>query len=266
MLGRTDDDRRMFDRYKGKAQDIALKNGVPAMKTSVEFVPMPASFVSREHGLIDAFVYLANNTGNGSAVLVMGAAGKGDEDKRGRRPDGQPPMGSLAKASLARVKVPVALVKAGPMIDTDSRIKRVGRDKTPGLNFMVCLDGSRVARSAFDQALKLIRPGDSLYGYHVRTQASSKSGEIESEFGAALDKFGAAGRYGAMAMIGEERTRSNVAAQIEEFIDRKAVDVVVMGSVELSNTTKGHHLGSVAMALTKATPAHVVVVKQFAHT
>ena len=49
-------------------------------------------------------------------------------------------------------------------------------------------------------------------------------------------------------------------------IKRGEVDVVVMGSVELSNTTKGHHLGSVAMALTKATPAHVVVVKQFAHT
>lgn len=44
------------------------------------------------------------------------------------------------------------------------------------------------------------------------------------------------------------------------------VDVLVMGSMQLSNATAGHFLGSVARAVTKGTQAHCLVVKNFVTT
>ena len=73
-------------------------------------------------------------------------------------------MCALAQACLIRCKVPVCLVKAGPRIDTDgmTRLKRVGRDSTPGLNIMVPLDGSVVSELAFDMALKISAKADTI--------------------------------------------------------------------------------------------------------
>ena len=57
-------------------------------------------------------------------------------------------MGAIAMSCLTKCKVPVVLVKSGPRLDLDvTRIKRAGRDNTPGLNIMLCLDQHAVTQS-----------------------------------------------------------------------------------------------------------------------
>ena len=69
---------------------------------------------------------------------------------------------------LQRCKVPVLLVKTGPRLDLDvPRIKRQGRDGTPGLNIAVSMDSSSVSERALDMACKVATKLDTLYVYHV---------------------------------------------------------------------------------------------------
>lgn len=267
-LGKSNGDQKNFDGWKGKAQDIAMKNGVPAMKISMEYVQIPQAFLAKPNPVIDAMVYLANFTANGSAVLVMGAAGKGDQDKNGSRPDGQPPMGSLATACLNRVKVPVCVVKTGPKINLDgvTRVKRQGRDGTPGLNFVVAVDGGKVSNAAFDQALRLAHRGDSIFGFHVDA-GSAQTAEVEKKYSAELAKLvdTNAIERGYLAVV-KQGHGSSMKEAIEDFAHEKKADVIVLGSIELSNATSDKKLGSVCMAVSRGSAAHVVVVKNYSHT
>lgn len=251
-------DQEMFDRFKSRAQDVAMKNGVPLMRIHIELVKIPES-MPFEKGLLQ----LGNAHDNGSSVLVLGAAGKGDEEKRGRKPEGQPPMGHLATACLQQSKVPVVLVKSGPKVDLDvPRIKRAGRDGTPGLTFCVTVDNSTVSGLAFDLACATVQKGDTLYGFHVK---DNDRGALGADFGPTLTKLEDTGACKKAEFVIEPKSKS-IREHIEDFIDEKSVDVIIMGSVELSNPNKGHYIGSVSSAVTKASLANCCVVKHFATT
>ena len=90
-----------YDRYIGRAKDVAMKN-TPVFRIYTDFCKSKMMSLGP--------CSLSNAHANGSSILVLGAAGKGDEDKNGRRPEGQPPMGSIATKVPMKIKVPVLLV------------------------------------------------------------------------------------------------------------------------------------------------------------
>ena len=259
-LGKKDSDKEIFERFKSRAQEVAMKNHVPHMRIYCEYIQIPDSYT-----IENALMSLVNHHHNGASILVIGAAGKGDEDRKGRKPEGQPPIGHLALACLQRAKVPVVLVKSGPKVDLDvTRVKRQGRDGTSGLNFLVTMDGSMVSQIAFDHACRMAAKADTLYGLHVADSDAANQPMID-EFETLLAKVADSKTCAKAEFICQPKHLS-IREHIEEVIDSKHIDVVVMGSVELSNPTKGHFLGSVASAVTKASLAHCCVVKHFATT
>lgn len=172
---KANDKADIYDHGSVKAKDVAQRCGLVYNRIFTEFVPVPSSM-----SVQDTLISLAENNPSGGAVLVLGAAGKGDESKHGPpRPTGQPPIGSIAMACVERCKQPVVLVKSGLDRTAGSdRIKRIGNDGTPGLNIMVALDtpktaGQDVSKKAFDMALTLGTRGgagrsmDSVFLYHV---------------------------------------------------------------------------------------------------
>lgn len=253
-------DKDVFDRSQSKARDVAMKNHIPLFRIYTEFVEIPDNFT-----LDRAMISVANNHANGYSILVLGAAGKGDEERTGRRPEGQPAMGSLATTCLETCKVPVLLVKSGPKLDMDApRLKRQGRDSTPGLNLMVSMDMSKVSERAFDMACKMVTKLDTLYVYHVTDNASSETKGLLQELSLACDKLISCNHV-AGAELCEERKIKTIREHIESFIEEKQVDILIMGSMELSKPGKSS-LGSVSSAVSKVSKAHCCIVKNFATT
>ena len=60
------------------------------------------------------------------------------------------------------------------------------------------------------------------------------------------------------------RTKA-IKLMIEDFIDLNKIDLVLLGSVELSNLN-GQQLGSVSEGVAKRSAAHTCIVKNFAYT
>ena len=261
-LGREDNpkDYEIFARNESKAKEVAMKNGVPHFRIVSEFVKIKGD-------LFQGLKSLANAHANGSSILVIGAAGKGEEDREAKRPDGQPPMGSIAQRCLEHCKVPVLLVKAGPKLDLDvMRVKRAGRDKTPGLNIAVCMDTTLVSQRAFDVGCKMLKKGDSLLVLHVSDDEESSTPLVQ-ELTLSCDKLLSGGKCAKAEVCCELRgnKKQSVRHYIEAFVEDRSIDVLVMGSVELSKVG-GKTLGSVSSAITKVSPAHCCVVKNFALT
>ena len=122
-------------------------------------------------GVGDALVYFANHVNNGRARLVIGGPGN-HKDKGGQWKK----LGSIAEQCLAKVKVPVVLVKGSswgtdPAGDRNAfgRPMRTGADPNTGLNIYCCVDGTNTGDHAFDVAVSICREGDSLTGLHVET-------------------------------------------------------------------------------------------------
>lgn len=221
-------DKETYDRYIGRAKDVAMKNHIPVFRIYTDFVQV-------EDDVAGALCSLSNAHANGSSILVLGAAGKGDEDKNGRRPEGQPPMGSIATKVLTKIKVPVLLVKAGAKLDLEvPRVKRQGRDSTPGLNIMVSIDGSAVSERAFDLACKVSTKLDTLYVYHVQTDEDTSG--LMKEMRHACDKLLDAKKVAHAGVIAVPKTRNSIREMIEEFVEVKAVDILFMGSGETHET------------------------------
>ena len=261
MFGRQESDKDQFSRFSSKAQEVAMKNSIPLMRIYLEFL------VIKEDAAIDEkLITLANSHDNGSSILVLGAAGKGNEDKTGTsRPGGQAPMGAIAMSCLTKCKVPVVLVKSGPRLDLDvARIKRAGRDNTPGLNIMLCLDQHAVTRMATDMALAIATKLDSVYAFHVATK-TEESQHVVHEYTSIMDKASTSGKHANATFVTVEKTKS-IKEHIDHFVDDMAIDLIFMGSTELSKPDKSHFLGSVSSAVTKSTVAHCCVVKNFATT
>ena len=264
-LGRQASDKTdIFDRFVDRAKSIAIRSGVLLDRLYCEYVELPETFKKFD----DALVYLGNHESAGGAILVMGAAGKGDEAgaKKSSRPGGQPPIGSIALACLQRCKQPVVLVKSGKIPDTsDDRIKRIGSDGTKGLNIMVSMDMSDVSRKAFDTALTFgtkgrDRKSDSIFLFHVQQSGDEK---LVEEYSVMQDKL--KDEYTSVTWCSVDKS-GDIHQQIDKFIDDNKIDVVVMGSIELSDIKKGQYFGSVSSAVAKSSSAHCVVVKTFPYT
>ena len=264
-LGRQASDKTdIFDRFVDRAKSIAIRSGVLLDRLYCEYVELPETFKKFD----DALVYLGNHESAGGAILVMGAAGKGDEAgaKKSSRPGGQPPIGSIALACLQRCKQPVVLVKSGKIPDTsDDRIKRIGSDGTKGLNIMVSMDMSDVSRKAFDTALTFgtkgrDRKSDSIFLFHVQQSCDEK---LVEEYSVMQDKL--KDEYTSVTWCSVDKS-GDIHQQIDKFIDDNKIDVVVMGSIELSDIKKGQYFGSVSSAVAKSSSAHCVVVKTFPYT
>jgi nucleotide-binding universal stress UspA family protein len=222
-------DQEVFDRSKSKATEVATKNHIPIFRIYTLFVEIESTDTFDR-----ALCSIANTHANGSCILVMGAAGKGDEDRTGRRAVGQPPMGSIALGCLQRCKVPVLLVKTGPRIDLDvPRIKRQGRDSTPGLNIAVSMDDSPISARAFDMACKVATRLDTLYVYHVQVP-NQETAPLMNELRLACDKLMDGKSVQHAAVITEPRGNKAVRDLIEQFVDVKAIDLLFMGSGEQS--------------------------------
>ena len=269
-LGKSDGDRAtIFDRFASQAKDIAMRCGHPFVRIATEYVEVP-----RDMSLADTLIELVDRGTQpvGGTVLVMGAAGKGDEGRnQGRKPAGQPPMGSLAFACLEQCKQPVILVKSGPAPPTGGeRIKRAGLDGTKGLNLMVTVEkdaSAHVSRKAFDMALGfgtkgLERKFDTVFLYHVKNGGDDSA--FYEEYKEELEKLNKGGMYKETSCVIEPK-KHEIRQHIEEFVEAKNVDLLVMGSVELSEAG-GRHLGSVTTAVAKSTIANVCVVKNYAYT
>ena len=114
-----------------------------------------------------------------------------------------------------------------PLTSMD-RIKRNGRNGQKGLRIMCSVDGSGVSKRAFDLALTLSTKGgdrksDSILLYHVGDSENPVLDETKN----AAEKLSDLNVYKDVQLICEPKKKP-IHNQIEEFIDRKAVDVVVM--------------------------------------
>jgi len=156
-------------------------------------------------------------------------------------------------------------------------VLRQGRNGKPGLTFMVCVDGSKVSKQAFDFAAGCLRRDDILYAFYVTD--TSKGGEdarVTAEFSTECGKLqhtvnglGAAelrtGRYqpgDSTAPAGGGGTVLwPIRSAILGFAEEAEVDVLVMGSAELAHADKKHTLGSICAAVAKETRCHFCVVK-----
>ena len=112
-------------------------------------------------------IYFANHTAGGSGKLVIGSFGQTGEASS-QTFDW---LGQFASECLNRVKVPVTIVKdawASPKGDYSAlgHVLRQGRNGKPGLTFMVCVDGSKVSKQAFDFAAGCLRRDDILYAFY----------------------------------------------------------------------------------------------------
>lgn len=280
MLGKAHDDAAgaLFASCKSKAAEIAMHAGVPQMRTAVELVRIPNDF-ELDSGLI----YLANHHASGSTVLVIGAAGKGlDDASRGKkRPEGQPPMGQLAKMCVQKCKVPVVTVKSGGHVRPlrGPPRERIGRSGEKGLNIMTCVDVSPVSHAAFDLMTMFFQPGDRVHAFHVHDSehASITSGldlasvSLKAMYTNECEKITAATKGAVEAQLHwiNKAGGKSIREHIERFVDDNMIDVIIMGSVVLSDP-KGLQgarlLGSVASAVAKSSLAHCVIVKNFTTT
>lgn len=244
--------------------------------------------------LIGQLIYEANHLNNGNAVLVMGAQGKSADERPGsalpgmHRPKGQPPMGSVAEACLNLVKVPVVLVRGQAkaldrqedQLATLRRGKRTLEEKGKGggpkgghgLDITVCVDGTNLSKKAFDMGLKMCRDGagDHLTATHV--DANEWVGRpphdlevirqyYEAECSKAETNY--EDLHAHFNLISKEPKHSLKDMLLEPL---EKADVVVMGSIELSNFDQKVHLGSMAQAVAKQSSAHIMIVKNYAST
>lgn len=70
--------------------------------------------------------------------------------------------------------------------------------------------------------------------------------------------------YASVSFVCEKREKA-IKLMIEDFIDLHKIDLVLLGSVELSNLN-GQQLGSVSEGVAKRSAAHTCIVKNFAYT
>jgi nucleotide-binding universal stress UspA family protein len=214
----------------------------------------------------DGLVYFANHVhGAGSTRLVLGAAGvtaqstgAGHTEYRFAR------LGGIAKQCLAKVKVPVTIVKEpwvyreGPL----GRVQRLGRNGEPGVTIVCCVDSSNLSELAFDMAVSLCREGDTLRAIHV--SGHDRKGESElvaSSYSAECQKVADAKGLASAEFVACDIHGSIADTVIQATAD---ADVIVMGSVELSDVNKRHVLGSVCLSVAQHPTAHMMIVKSYA--
>ena len=242
-----------------------LKCGVMDYNVQTKAIQLPAGW---EVG--DALVYFANHAGLGIASkchFVLGAQGidKSDGAEKMAR------LGSIAEQCLAKVKVPITIVKSSwgtseSEKDLFGRPIRAGRDGNPksGLHIVCCVDGTPTGDAAFDLATSFTREGDTLTAVHVTGFLIKKTQLCEAKYGPECAKVCESRKLRACEFVKvPPASGSSISGALVEA--SRECDVLVMGSVELANIKKRHVLGSVAMGIAKNSDSHMCVVKNFAH-
>lgn len=240
--------------------------------------------------------YDANHIENGAGILVVGSSGKGDQDGNKPRPRGFPPMGSIAEELMIRVKVPIVICRGAndrvTMPQDSIASTRVGRNpaKRSGLTFGAAVDSSKVSTAAFDLAMALcteneVEPditgnNDDLRVFHVTMEAQGFSGltnpdQIRARQLALLKSHYETECAKAQAQLAVESATfslrepakgRSVKEEVVEAALTNHVDVLFLGSVELSQPGKKIYLGSTSSALARECPTHVCIVKNFTST
>lgn len=227
--------------------------------------------------IANQIIYHANHVNNGNAVLVIGASGKTADGDSGKvHPSGNPPMGKIADACLNRCKVPVLLTRASAaaLDEQEGVTRRRGLGgEAKGLCFTVCVDQSNLSKKAFDLSLRLCRPmeTDMLRALHV--EDGEWMGSRPPPQRETLRKYYEAECHKASfvcddLIAGLDMVPRGSKASIKDTLlsQLEKTDVVVIGSMELSNFDKKIHLGSVAQAVAKLSRPHVLVVKNYTST
>ena len=208
----------------------------------------------------DGLVYFTNHVHMGQTHLVIGAAGK--------RADGSgfSHLGSIAEQCLAKVKVPVTVVK-GPWGTTShgdrgpfGRPLRHGMDASTGLQIVVCIDGSRTGDLAFDAGTSFCREGDTLTALHVESVDSTDS-LCEKKYPVECEKVLESKKLAACKYVHVPSKRNSISDAIIAASDE--ADILVMGTVELVNIKKRNVLGSIALHIAKKAKGHLTVIKNF---
>lgn len=270
-LGKSADDRAKFNQFQGTAVSIAKKWKVLPSRIHSVFKSLDSSW-----SYLDAIMYLANHT---PCTLVVGAAGKGDEERRhGRKPEGQLPLGKMAVALMQRTKVPVMVIKPWSSSDggrflheflakpsSIAKPPRLGVGGS-GYRWLIPIDATATCRMAMDACLTKMqnrpREGDSVYLFRVMSPGDDAWVHALAEEW--LEKLEATKQvaHGELALVPKGRT--GIKEEILDAADRFKIDFIVMGSNELS-TGKQHFLGSVASAVSREAHAHCMVVKNYAN-
>ena len=99
----------------------------------------------------------------------------------------------------------------------------------------------------------------------INSTEAEESEQLAHHYGVACEKLEESKRVAAARLITEPQIKS-IRDHIDKFLELKAIDIIFMGSVELSSSKTGGALGSVSSAVAKGCVAEVCVVKNFATT
>lgn len=250
-------------------EQTMLKNAqVEALKFRLRPEQIHAATLHVEGGrsCVDILVKAANTR---SKMFFVGASGRGQEARTGSKP-----LGSVAEELLARVHVPIVLVRSarGSKFALHPPDEVNPLQPRPPIIIGAAVDGSNVSKRAFDRAVQLATPQDSVLAVHVH-DGHSNSAQIDPThqlknlkplYEAECAKASSLKRaklctFEALLVKQGETTQSKIA----EFCDVAGVDLLVMGSIELADPAKDLHLGSVAAACAKLTSTNVCIVKHF---
>lgn len=210
---------------------------------------------------------LATAANTRSKMFFVGASGRGHESRSGTKP-----LGSVAEELLKRVQVPVVLVRSTcgtkfqlrPPDEVHALLPR------PPIVFASAVDGSNISKRAFDRAVQLSTPLDTVYAVHAHNGQSNYAQIEPAHQLKNLKPFYEAECLKAMSLKRAksctfesivtkpgETTQSNIA----DFCDSAQVDLLVMGSIELADPTKKLYLGSVAAACAKTANTNICIIK-----
>jgi nucleotide-binding universal stress UspA family protein len=220
-------------------------------------------------GVGDAIVYFANHVGLAqddkvkNTHLVLGCAGPDDTGNYSR-------MGEIAKQCLAKVKVPVTVVKDKWVYKEGAlgRLARLGMNGQPGIKVVVCVDGSVSSDLALDKAASLCREGDTLEALYVTSaeHEMDETARIASKYGAECAKIKESIGLVAGTFKNIEHDPHSGTSIADDIVTAAFdADLIVMGSVELVNIKRRHTLGSVCISVAKHPTAHLCVVKHYPH-
>jgi len=148
------------------------------------------------------------------------------------------------------------------------RGQRPSRAGTNGLTIAVCVDTTNLSRMAFDLALLYLKKPDKLLVLHVedadksvdKAGRSTEADMVERLYGAECQKL--VDVNGNSAEVKIVPKNKSIKEHIFDFTEGELVDIIVMGSAELSKQRK-NKLGSVCSSVSRDCYAHACIVKNF---
>ncbi|KAG8457296.1 hypothetical protein KFE25_012035 [Diacronema lutheri] len=250
------------------SHDTMLRNAqVEALKYRLRPEQVRAETLRVHPGsVVQALVTVANRR---PKMFFVGASGRGHEAKPGSKP-----LGSVAEQLLIHARVPVVFVRSargGKFALRASNEVNLLEPRAP-LTIGVAVDGSNIAKRAFDLAVGLATPLDTVLATHVhdtggayqRAEPSHQLKNLQPLYVAECAKALALRRAKDVRFVALPKKRDDTNhAKIADFCADAGVDLLVLGSIELADPSKGLYLGSVAAACAKATDTNVCIVKNF---